>query len=225
MKTAAILFLVLALSFAQYSQALCGDCGGTIPKKCGDLLVSDVPCASPSASFSCQKQEIFEGWILCPSCSEGYALASCDSSWLFGLFKTSHCTQNYSVSCGKYCSLEDTVLVRTPCELQKTKKCCEIPTNGVDFVSPLGSNATLYRNESSDFSFFYSGTVKNVSIDYGDGYMEWKSPNVNNFISSSHTYAYTGEYQVIVKAYSCMNCSYQYVSNSTQNVTVLFKRP
>lgn len=215
---------MLALSSAQYSQTLCSGCGEDVPKQCSQLIISEVSCEIPSSAFLCQKQEVRDGWIFCPSCPEGYSLASCGSSWLFGLFKTSHCVLNYSTACGKYCELQDSVVSRTECAIQKKKKCCEIPTNSIEIFSPYGSNLTFYRNESVDFAMLYSGAVKNISIDYGDGHTGWEAPTQSGIATSSHTYMMTGDFQAIAKAYSCENCSHKFVSTSSVNFTVRYNR-
>ncbi len=216
-----LLIAVSALAFAQYSQQICSACGNsTVPRGCGDLPIAALPCRIPSASFSCQTSVVLEGWLFCPSCPDGYSLASCQSSWLFGLYKTSTCRMDYAPGCGSYCEQDDNVLSRSDCDLNKTRKCCSIPTNTIEILSPVAGNASFYRNDSVEFTLRTSGTVKNVSIDYGDGKFEWLAPQSNDLITVSHTFASPGDFVAVATAYTCGACSYKFTSNDTLAITV-----
>lgn len=225
MRKAAILLVLLALSCSQYYETHCGACGNsTIPKKCSELLVSQPDCSIPSYSFMCQKEETREGWIFCPSCPEGYSLASCGSSWLFGLYKTSHCTMTYPASCGTYCDRQDNVLLSTECAIAKKKMCCEIPTNRVEIVSPSGNNISFYRNDSVNFTIQYFGTVKNVSLDFGDGKSESQLAGTGSFLFFAHTYTASGDITARATAFSCLNCSHIYNSTSSVSIAIKYRR-
>ncbi len=218
-----LLFALLSLSFAQYSQTVCGECGKEAPRQCAELLISEMNCSTLSASFACRKEETREGWIFCPACPDGYSLLRCDSGWFFGLFKTSFCTMNYSAQCGQYCQQDDNVLSRTTCSIKKKQECCEIPTNIIQILSPA-ANMVFYRNESVNFMLTFSGAVKNISIDYGDGRMDWESPTQSGIAHISHIYFSTGDFGVVARAYSCNNCSHRFNSSDTLNITVKYKR-
>ncbi len=216
MRKILALFLALAfLSFADYD--LCSSCNGEAPKECTGLPVKEVPCSISSASFSCQQIVTTEGWILCPLCPDGYDFARCESSWLFGLYKISYCVQNYGVACGAYCEQSDNVISRSECSINSSKKCCTIPTNEIQLVSPQ-SGSTHPRNETASFTVNYTGAITNLSIDFGDGSIEWKQPNVNKLTIFEHNYTSTGAFNVSAWAYSCWNCSYKY--NSTFSIII-----
>lgn len=213
------LFFALFAAILAAAQPSCGGCGLPAPDGCADLNISETSCSIGSASFTCRQDAVFEGWLICPSCPEGYSFASCGSSWLFGLFKTTYCTKDYAVSCGNQCEASDNVLSRTPCEIPQKTRCCEIPTNSIRIASP-NSTASFAHGVLVNFSVTYSGLVSDIFMDFGDGESEWRSPNINNLTSFSHSYVANGIYGATAKAYTCANCSYKSASSDRLNVTI-----
>lgn len=217
-----IIFLVFLINlfYGQYYITLCSE---NVSAQCKELPIFNQSNKVSSASFTCQKQITQGGWFFCPSCIKDYLFVRCESSWLFGLYKTSFCAKNYSVNCGEYCDLRDNVLSRSLCILTKTEKCCKIPTNEIKILSP-SNNASFYKNEPVNFSIKYSGMVANISIEYGDGANETKAGNINELTLFSHSYSSLGEFQVTATAYTCNNCTHIFNSSSSIKIRVENRR-
>ncbi len=216
----AVLVIGVVAAFTDYIQ-YCSPCGSTTaPKQCTGYVKSIVRCSVPSFLFSCNLIKRITGWLLCPSCPQGYTLQKCEGAW-FGIMKTAVCVKHETTKCGVMCDEGEEVTGYSSCIASTTKICCNVPNNNVTLLSP--KNLTrVPANTTISIAASFEGVVKKVRIYFGDGTNKTFTPEPGTtIINTTHFYSAPGFYTIKVVVSSCAYCNNSVNSSSQRELVVL----
>jgi hypothetical protein len=214
-KSVFVFLALLALSVPVFAgKTECGTCGGAAPSRCAGIPSMQSECTLPSASFVCRSHAEIGGWLFCPPCAQGMELEKCESSWFFGLYKTSYCVAETATACGGHCPSGFDPAERLDCALAQNQTCCDYDTNEVYITSPK-TGSVFAKDRAVNFTVLSMGKTALLYLDFGDGMKAAASPGPANGseMNFTHTYKWVGDYIVVATAHTCDGCPSDFASN------------